>query len=110
MSNVKNINSRIQQKHDLEINWNKAVNFIPLFGELILYDPDENYNYTRFKVGDGIKVVKDLPFVMLDTMNVFHGNETLAALLNMYLLQIDYVLLAFQIILIGLFLSFQFLI
>ena len=96
MSSVKNINSRVQQKHDIEVNWNKAVNFIPLLGELILYDPDENYSYTRFKVGDGIKVAKDLPFVMIDAMQVMHGADTLASLLNMYMLQIDYDLLAFN--------------
>ena len=96
MSNIKQINSRLQQKHDIEANWNKAVNFIPLLGELILYDPDETYNYTRFKVGDGIKVAKDLPFVMIDTMQVIHGTNTLASLLNMYILQIDYDLLAFD--------------
>ena len=61
-----------------------------------MYDPDETYNYTRFKVGDGIKVVKDLPFVMIDTMQVMHGTNTLASLLNMYILQIDYDLLAFD--------------
>ena len=96
MSNTKQINSRLQQKHDIEANWNKAVNFIPLLGELILYDPDETYSYTRFKVGDGIKVAKDLPFVMIDTMQVMHGADTLASLLNMYMLQIDYDLLAFD--------------
>ena len=96
MSNIKQINSRLQQKHDIEVNWNKAVNFIPLLGELILYDPDETYNYTRFKVGDGIKVIKDLPFVMIDAMQVMHSTDTLASLLNMYMLQIDYDLLAFD--------------
>ena len=44
---------RISHKHDIEANWNKAVNFIPLDGELIIYDPDENYDYTRIKFGDG---------------------------------------------------------
>ena len=97
MSNIKQINSRLQQKHDIEVNWNKAVNFIPLLGELILYDPDETYNYTRFKVGDGIKVTKDLPFVMIDAMQVMNSTDTLASLLNMYMLQIDYDLLAFDI-------------
>ena len=61
-----------------------------------MYDPDETYNYTRFKVGDGIKVAKDLPFVMIDAMQVMHGTNTLASLLNMYILQIDYDLLAFD--------------
>lgn len=96
MSNTKQINSRLQQKHDIEANWNKAVNFIPLLGELILYDPDETCSYTRFKVGDGIKVAKDLPFVMMDATNILHDSDTLANLLNMFMLQIDYDLLAFD--------------
>ena len=49
----KNINSRIQQKHDIESNWLKAINFIPKQGELIVYDIDENHGYERIKIGDG---------------------------------------------------------
>ena len=63
MSIEKNMNTRIQHKHDIEANWNKALNFIPKKGELIVYDPDENYNYSRVKIGDGIRKVNDLPFV-----------------------------------------------
>jgi hypothetical protein len=36
----KTINTRISQKHDFEINWNKAVNFKPNAGELIIYDAE----------------------------------------------------------------------
>lgn len=32
--------TRIIHKHDTEENWNKAVNFIPQNGEIIIYDPD----------------------------------------------------------------------
>lgn len=56
-------NTRIIHKHDIEENWNKAVNFIPKQGELIVYDIDENYNYSRVKMGDGINFVIDLPFI-----------------------------------------------
>ena len=63
MSIEKNMNTRIQHKHDSEANWNKAVNFIPIQGEIIVYDIDEIYNYERVKIGDGIRKVNDLPFV-----------------------------------------------
>ena len=63
MSVEKNINSRIINKHDAEANWNKATNFIPKQGELIIYDIDDNYNYERFKIGDGKTIVSSLPFV-----------------------------------------------
>ena len=57
-----NIKSRITHKHDTEANWKLAVNFIPKQGEIIVYDVDENYSYSRFKIGDGILNVNDLPF------------------------------------------------
>lgn len=76
---TKNIKSRIINKHDLEINWEKATAFIPLKGEIIIYDreilvdgsvipnavtdQDGNsllasgrtapFTYERFKIGDG---------------------------------------------------------
>ena len=59
----KNIDTRIVHKHDLEVNWNKAVNFIPKQGELIVYDVDDSYVYERLKIGDGKTVVGQLPFV-----------------------------------------------
>jgi hypothetical protein len=85
---IKKVQTRIQNKHDLEINWNKA-SFIPLAGELIIYEKEVDrqgntltmlvdglvvpalpegrstpYTYERFKVGDGIKQINDLPFVV----------------------------------------------
>jgi hypothetical protein len=80
------IKSHLIQKHDLEVNWNKATGFVPYKGQLIVYDievdkdgntlkdtegnlllPAESrltpYTYERFKIGDGIKTVSDLPFV-----------------------------------------------
>ena len=59
----KTLNTRIQQKHDIEINWSKAVNFIPKIGEVIVYDPDENHAVARVKIGDGVKTVVDLAFI-----------------------------------------------
>lgn len=56
-------NTRIVHKHDIEANWQLAVNFIPKQGELIVYDPDENFSYPRIKIGDGEKTVSALDFV-----------------------------------------------
>lgn len=58
----KNIKSRIINKHDIQENWEKAINFIPLVGEIVIYDCDENYNYERVKIGDGKTKVNSLPF------------------------------------------------
>ena len=37
MANIKDFYTRIQHKIDTEENWNKAVNFVPLKGEIIIY-------------------------------------------------------------------------
>ena len=60
----KELRTRMIQKHDIEVNWEKAINFIPKKGELIVYDPDENYNYSRVKIGDGISTANELPFII----------------------------------------------
>lgn len=58
---------RIQIKHDIATNWAKAKNFIPLAGELIIYDgviEDGIYTeYPRLKIGDGIHKLAELPFM-----------------------------------------------
>ena len=58
---------RIQVKHDIAANWAKAVNFIPLAGELIIYDGiiEEGIyiEQPKLKIGDGIHNVNDLPFI-----------------------------------------------
>lgn len=59
----KNLNSRIVHKHDIEVNWSKATNFIPKIGEIIVYDPDENHSAARVKIGDGVKTVVELAFI-----------------------------------------------
>lgn len=56
-------NARYQQKIDTETNWNKAVNFIPLAGEVIIYKEDSTHAYSRMKIGDGEKTVIALPFI-----------------------------------------------
>ena len=65
----KQINSRIVHKHDTEGNWNKATNFIPKQGEIIVYDIDTTYSYERFKIGDGVTNVNNLPFVVVAITN-----------------------------------------
>lgn len=64
-------NTRITLKHDIEANWVKAKNFIPLAGELIIYDPDTDApqpmtgsnSLPRIKIGDGKTPVNSLSFV-----------------------------------------------
>lgn len=71
--------SRIIHKHDTQANWDKATNFIPKLGELIIYDPDEEFDengepregifpYARMKIGDGINTVQALGFYLEEEM------------------------------------------
>ena len=62
------IKSRIQLKNDTEANWNKATNFIPKPGELIIYSTDNTYSFCRLKVGDGLTTVPNLPFIDAGTL------------------------------------------
>lgn len=53
----KTYQGRIVQKHDSSANWAKATNFIPLKGEIIIYD-----DLNKIKIGDGITKVNNLDF------------------------------------------------
>ena len=59
---IKTIKTDFYQKHGVESDWNKAVNFTPASGQIIVYDPDENFSYPRMKIGDGVTKIVDLPF------------------------------------------------
>ena len=59
---MKEIKTRIAHTHDTEENWNKCTTFVPMDGEIIVYDKDENHGYQRFKIGDGTTVITNLPF------------------------------------------------
>lgn len=59
----KKMKTRIINKHAVEADWLKATNFVPMQGEIIVYDVDDNYNYERMKIGDGVTLVSALPFV-----------------------------------------------
>lgn len=75
----KSLQTRIIHKHDIEDNWNKATNFKPNKGEMIVYDKDDNHNFVRLKFGDGETVVKDLPFIQTsssDARDIYNPNKT----------------------------------
>ena len=65
----KPFNTRVQLKNDTETNWNQAVGFSPLNGELIVYRADATHNAPRLKVGDGTTNVNNLPFVQMGGLN-----------------------------------------
>ena len=53
----KEIKTRIQNKNDTSENWAKAVNFVPLKGEIIIYN-----DTLQFKIGDGTTLLSQLEF------------------------------------------------
>ena len=74
-NSTKTIKGRIINKHGTEEYWILSVYtdleksalrdnpFIPLDGELVIYDPDSVYTNRRIKIGDGVTNVVDLPFI-----------------------------------------------
>lgn len=73
----KNINTRIQNKHDTEANWSQIHwGFTPLAGELIIYDPDENHSLPRFKIGDGVTQLESLKFTDPNIIKEISGAST----------------------------------
>ena len=52
------LNTRILLKHDTPENWAALTTFVPLTGELIVYDGE----YPRFKIGDGQTLLQNLKF------------------------------------------------
>lgn len=63
---MKTFDTRIQNKRDTTANWNKATEFIPLPGEVIIYTDRHNENdkiVPGIKIGDGITTIVNLPFI-----------------------------------------------
>ena len=63
--------ARVSQLHKTEAGWNDLPDFTPLAGEFVVFDVDDQHDYIRLKIGDGVmlengKIVgtklKDLPF------------------------------------------------
>ena len=72
--------ARIKFKRDTTANWNAARGFIPLEGELIVYNDyatirkvingvEQDVVVPAIKIGDGRAYVQDLPFVNDDLRN-----------------------------------------
>lgn len=62
----KTLNTRMIQKHDTTANWNKATNFVPKAGELILYT-----DVNGIKIGDGTTKVGSLSFIGANARDVY---------------------------------------
>ena len=67
MAEPRRIKTRIIQKHAQAATWDNAKNFVPLEGELIVFDKDSSTSYPRLKIGDGSKTINELPFITAGT-------------------------------------------
>lgn len=63
---------RIIQKHDTKANWDKATNFVPLKGEIIVYD-----DLKKIKIGDGSTTVINLPYSTITDYNDLSNKPTI---------------------------------
>ena len=62
-------NARTIQKHDTSTNWGNSSNFIPLAGEIIVYD-----DLNKIKIGDGTTKLSSLPFMLPDKADIGLSN------------------------------------
>ena len=65
------VNTRIQIKHDTTENWNNAVGFIPLPGEIIVYDDYEVKTYTVEEYGETVTKTALIPNIKIGTGNAY---------------------------------------
>lgn len=54
--------ARISFLHRTEKEWSKLIDWVPDAGELVIYDPDDLYDYARIKIGDGKRTLNELSF------------------------------------------------
>lgn len=63
------LNVRIESKHDTTENWNNATGFIPLPGEIIVYDDYETKTYTIEEYGQMVTKTVNIPNIKIGTGN-----------------------------------------
>lgn len=76
---IKQVKGKVLAKHETEAIWDESnygagVAYVPELGEKVIYDPDDQHLYPRVKYGDGINIVKYLPF-SIDPYAIAFGYE-----------------------------------
>ena len=75
---MNSLNLRIIHTHDIQARWDseELKTFIPRAGEIIVYDIDDSHDYERFKIGDGVKTITELPFTVDNLIeSIFNINK-----------------------------------
>ena len=65
------INTRIQLKRDTTEHWNQAIGFIPLPGEVIVYEDYETKTYTVEEYGETVTKTVQIPNIKIGTGNAY---------------------------------------
>lgn len=65
------VNTRIKIKHDTTEHWNNATGFIPMPGELIVYDDYETKTYEVEEYGETVTKTVNIPNVKVGTGNAY---------------------------------------
>jgi hypothetical protein len=63
--------TRIKSKHDTTANWDNAVGFIPLPGEIIIYDDYQTKTWTEMEYGQLVTKTKLIPGIKIGTGNAY---------------------------------------
>ena len=65
------VNTRIQFKRDTTENWNNAIGFIPLAGEVIVYTDYETKTYQTEEYGETVTNTVQIPNIKIGTGNAY---------------------------------------
>ena len=65
------VNTRIQLKRDTTEHWNNAIGFIPLPGEVIVYEDYEVKTYTIQEYGETVTKTVKIPNIKIGTGNAY---------------------------------------
>lgn len=68
---VDTLQTRIKLKRDTTENWNNAIGFIPLEGEVIIYSDYETKTYTVQEYGEEVTKTVNIPNIKIGTGNAY---------------------------------------
>ena len=64
-------NARIMLKHDTTEHWNNAIGFIPMAGEVIIYDDYQTKTWQVEEYGEIVTKTKNIPGIKIGTGNAY---------------------------------------
>ena len=65
------LDARIRLKHDTTANWNNAIGFIPMPGEVIIYDDYQTKTWQEMEYGEMVTKTKNIPGIKIGTGNAY---------------------------------------